>query len=333
MSRIESLGDNERKNLWSNKGALEPGWIPYGSRPPIVGEERVHTVTGPRGSGTSTAANRLVRELAARSGAKMFRADMRNGEGDHAIMVQLYRHLDDTFEGKGFSGPYLALLFRRRLAAMGGPVILWFDNVRKGTHNSALRSLFWDSSALPSNVNVIISGETDPTNAMGEVVGRVVLSAPGPQEIRCVAETLCREAFKAPPGQEVLQSLTDAMSCNGRSLSRTATVLRMAGERAEARGASQVELVDLSPLPREHGRRQSPEEMDMAIMDAVRKLRNGGPVPVGELVPHIGRSSSLVRRHLAQLERKGILVRNVTMGGAGGTRSLVSLGKSIVEAG
>lgn len=87
MSRVQSLGELERKTIWKNKRALEPGWVPYGFRPPVVGEARIHAVTGPRGSGTSTVANRLVRELAGRSGAKVFRADMRNGEGDHAIMV------------------------------------------------------------------------------------------------------------------------------------------------------------------------------------------------------------------------------------------------------
>lgn len=49
----------------------------------------------------------------------------------------------------------------------------------------------------------------------------------------------------------------------------------------------------------------------------------GKPVPAGKLVQHIGRGASLVRRHLAQLELKGVLTRRVTIGGSGGTRSMV----------
>ena len=245
----------------------------------------------------------------------MYRADMRNGEGDHGVMVQLYHHFDSTFNGQGFSGPRLTVLFQRRLAAMGQPAVVWFDNVRKGTDNSALWSLFLNPSTLPSNVSVVISGEPDPTVSIGKAVDRMVLGAPGPREIRNVAEALCKEAFQIFPEQEVLQCLTDAMSCNGRSLSRTATTLRIAGERAEARGYGRVELVDLSPLPREHGRRQNPEEVDRAIVEGVRTLGKGKPVPAGKLVQHIGRGASLVRRHLAQLEQKGVLVRTVKQGG------------------
>lgn len=333
MSRVDSLGELERNTVWKDKRALDPGWIPYGFRPPVVSEERMHVVTGPKGSGTSTVANRLVREMAHRSGAKVFRTDMRNGECDHAVIVQLYRHVDNTFTGQGFSGLRLANLFQRRLAAMGQPSIVWFDNVRMGPDNSTLWSLFLNLSALPSNVSVVISGESDPTTSLGNVVDRVVLGSPRAREIRSVAEALCKEAFQVLPRQEVLQSLTDAMSCNGRSLSRTAETLRVAGERAETRGAAQVELVDLTPLPREHGRRQNPEEVDRAIVEGVRALEKGKPVPAGKLVQYVGRGASLVRRHLAQLERKGVLVRTVKQGGDGGTRSLVTLARSILEVG
>ena len=327
MSRIQCLGEHESKTVWKNKSALEPGWVPYGFRSPVVGEEGIHVVAGPRGSGTSTVASRLVRELRVRlgAGAKVFRADMCNGECDHGVMVQLNHHVDSAFTGQGFSGSRLAILFQRRLAVMGQPVVVWFDNVRRGADNSTLWSLFLDTSILPSNVSVAISGESDPTNYLGKVVDRVVLSAPGPREIRNVAEVLCREAFHVLPGQEFLQSLTDAMICNGRSLSRTAGALRVAGERAESRGATQVELGDLTPLPRETGRKHGSEEIDRQIMGAVRTLGKGQEVPVGDLVRHLARTPSLVRRHLAQLERKGLLVRRVTVGGVGGTRSVVTL--------
>ncbi|MDG7029853.1 MAG: hypothetical protein JRN38_06360, partial [Nitrososphaerota archaeon] len=211
MSRVDSLGELERNTVWKDKRALDPGWIPYGFRPPVVSEERMHVVTGPKGSGTSTVANRLVRELAHRSGAKVFRADMRNGEGDHAAMVQLYHHVDSTFNGQGFSGPYLAVLFQRRLAAMEQPIIIWFDNVRKGSENSTLWSQFLDTPTLPSHVSVVISGEDDATSSMVAAVDRVVMGSPEPREIRSVAEALCKEAFQVLPRQEVLQSLTDAM--------------------------------------------------------------------------------------------------------------------------
>jgi DNA-binding transcriptional ArsR family regulator len=329
MSRIENHGELEHEAIWKNKKALEPGWVPYGFRSPVAGGDRIHAVIGPRGSGTSTVANRLVHELTVRSHARFFQADMCNGEGDHGIMVQLYRNLDSTFDGQGFSGLRLAVLFQRRLAAMEQPAVVWFDNVRKGSDNSTLWSLFLDSSALSPNASVVISGETDPTVCLGTGVDRVVLSSPGPREIRNVAEALCREAFRALPEQEVLQNLTDTMSCNGRSLSRTAAILKVAGERAEARGASRVELVDLSPLPRELGRRQNPEEVDRAIVEAVRKLGKEKSVPAGDLVRYIGRNDSLVRRHLRSLEEKGVIVRKVIIGGSGGTRSTVSLSANL----
>ncbi len=312
-----------RTNVWKNKRALEAGWIPYGFPPPVIGEERIHAVTGPRGSGTSTVANQVARDLARRSGARVFRVDMRNVAGDHGAMVQLYRQVDSTFTGKGLSGQYLAVLFHRRLAAIGQPVVLWFDNVGNPCEIPALRSMFLEPTALPPDVRVVVSGEVDPTASRG--VGRVVLEAPGPQKIRSVAEGLCREAFRVTPGPEVLENLTDAMSCNGRSLSRAARTLRDAGERAEARGAMRVELVDLSPLPREPGRRHGPEEVDREILGAVRALGRGQEVSVGALVRHLARPPSLVRRHLATLERKGLLVRRVRVGGMGGSRSLVSL--------
>lgn len=110
-------------------------------------------------------------------------------------------------------------------------------------------------------------------------------------------------------------------------------LLAEAGRRAEARGVSRVE-VEYVVLPNcvpRHG--ADDERFSSALLEVLRTAV--GPITVGEVrrraevrCVELGiRAPTQARlcRHLVALERKGVVRREVRIGGPGGTHATVSL--------
>ncbi len=140
-------------------------------------------------------------------------------------------------------------------------------------------------------------------------------------------------AFRAPPGPEVLLAWADLAVASGCGLSIPGNLLAEAGTRAVARGPLRFELEDVALpelLPR-HG--HDAEGFGQTILEVLRSA--SGCLTAGELRRRVAEAcaSSGMRmptparlwRHVVGLERKGIVRREVRIGGAGGTRALVGL--------
>ena len=144
-------------------------------------------------------------------------------------------------------------------------------------------------------------------------------------------------AFHLPPGPEVLRAWADLVVASGQGLSIVGDLLAEAGARAEARESLRVELEDVAlpeRLPR-HG--HDAEGFGAVLLEVLRSAE--GTLAVGELrvrlttrCAQVGlRAPTPARlwRHLVGLERKGILRREVRLGGPGGSRTLVALANGV----
>ncbi|MDG6898148.1 MAG: hypothetical protein JRN24_00275 [Nitrososphaerota archaeon] len=115
-------------------------------------------------------------------------------------------------------------------------------------------------------------------------------------------------------------------------------MLEEAGRRAEARGAYHLEALDVG-LPATPPRHVADAEgFDIALLEVLRGTR--GAFSVGELRRRVAarceeagirvQMPARLWRRLISLERKGVDRREVRMGGAGGSSTLVSLEASYV---
>jgi len=97
------------------------------------------TVTGPRGTGTSTVARRaartvadLLRALPAAGPPRVLPVRVAGLRGTHGVASALLRHLDAGFDGRGFSVVEILAGFLRRLRREGRPTVLVLDDLGVG---------------------------------------------------------------------------------------------------------------------------------------------------------------------------------------------------------
>jgi hypothetical protein len=342
--------------LWKDRWALERPWGPAGSLVGVAVEEiyevagargpgpewKVLAVTGPSGCGTSTVAGRVVRVLSCSPFAgrrdravRVLRVDLRKCRTDHQALVELFAHFDAQFTGKGFSAGQLAVLLSRRLRAEGTPFVLWLDNSRSTPSLPLLWSLFDPEEVewVPG-LRVVISGCFDPTQSAreGPEIRRIAVRPPTPAELRARISELCQQSFAWPPAPEVVTLVVERTRARGVGLAAAVELVREAGERAEARGASRVEEGDIG-FPHLPDGRRKPLLVDAAILECLRKQGRRLPMSLlhRRVTEHLGQdgrrppSASLLRRHVAALEARGMLSREFSLGGDGGSRSWVSL--------
>ena len=231
------------------------------------------------------------------------------------------------------------MLLLRRLRTLGRPAVLWVDHAHSaGEFGRVVRALAHPQEVLPEGTAglppmlLIASGARDLVPDDIEVIRTIVRPLPGPALLEAI-RTRAALAFHLPPGPEVLRAWADLVVAGGRGLSILGDLLAEAGARAEARGARRVELEDVSlpqALPR-HG--ADAEGFEAALLDVLRAAK--GPFAVGDLRQGLAArcgevgirapTSARLWRHLVGLERKGVVHREVRMGGTGGTSVVVSL--------
>ena len=348
--------------LWRDRRALAPAWGPSTlvGREEII--SRLETsilsgltlrnrvavsILGPRGSGSSTVAAHLVataKNRLTRPGSKgtplLLRIDASACRSPSALVSALFREIDPLYDGRGASTEFGALLLVRRLRTLRRSAILWIDQVgAKASHvDRVLRCLAHPERLLPEGpaglptMLVVTSGERNPFPEDPSVV-RADL-APLSMRDMCRAITArANLAFNTSPPTDTVEAIARLSVAHGWGLSMVGEFLAEAGRRAEARGALGVEAEDVA-LPAQVPRRGADAEgFAAAILEVLQEAR--GPISVGELRRRVEarcaelglRAPTQARlwRHLVALERKGVVRREVRMGGTGGSRTEVCL--------
>ncbi|MDE1820873.1 MAG: hypothetical protein KGJ23_12660 [Euryarchaeota archaeon] len=349
------------EGFWRDRGVLDRSWNP----PVLVGREEVLaqletsvlagltstrgvavSIHGPRGSGISTIAAHLVATAKGRltsPGSKgaplVLQADVAAHRSPSALVTALFREVDPSYDGRGTSAEFCLLLFLRRLRTMGRPAILLFDQIgAKMDLSRVLRPLARPDRLMPEGpaglptMLVVAAGER---NALPEDV-EAIRSRLEPLDHHGLCEAIqvrANLAFQSPPSRDVVEAIARLSVAQGLGLSMVGEMLAEGGRRAEARSGHRLEVEDVglpAALPRHSA---DAEGFDMALLEVLRGAR--GAFSVGELRRRVAarcedtgvRAPTQARlwRHLVGLERKGVVQREVHLGGAGGSTSVVSL--------
>lgn len=348
--------------LWRNPRALNQSWV----APTLLGREEILgrqatsvlsgltpgrrvavSITGPRGSGTSTVAAHLVGTVQARltrPGPKgtplLLRADVSSCRTPLALVTALFRGIDPAFIGRGASTEFLTLLFARRIRTVGQTAIIWLDQVHPtGLDVSrVLRPLTHPDQLLPEGpaglptMLLVASGAAAVLPDDPELVRTELRPLPARDLCKAIM-TRANLAFNAPPSLEAVEAIATLSISRGWGLSMVGELLAEAGRRAEVRGGRCLEVEDVSlpaSLPRV-GRDAS--GFEAVLLEVLRAAT--GVTTVGKLkraldarCQEVGlRQPTQARlwRHLVGLERKGLVRREVRVGGAGGSRTEVAL--------
>lgn len=351
-----------RPGLWRDSRVLEPGW----ASPRLLGQDellgRLRTsvlsglipgrhvavsLSGPKGSGSSSAARWLVdttQAQLARPGTKgtplLLQVDASTCRTPSALVTALFRQIDPEIQARGASTEFLTTLLLRRIRTVGRPAIIWIDQVPAkpaelgrvlGGLADPARTLPEGSDGLPTLL-VVASGASDPIPEEVEAT-RLTLPSVRGQLLHQVIIQRANLAFQAPPSPGAVAAIADLSVAHGWGLSMVGDLLREAGRRAEARGGRWLEAEDVAlpaTLPR-HG--ANAEGFGQAILEVLRTAKGG--LTAGELRRRVAEActSSGMRaptqarlwRHLVGLEKKGLVHRDIRLGGTGGSRTLVSL--------
>ena len=346
------------RGLWRDSRVIKRSW----KAPLLVGREKLLavqeqtvrnalaggdraavSVVGPRGSGTSSIAECAVATFSerflGRKAPLVLRVDTSQCRTPGLLVKALFRQIDPAIQLGGASTEFLSMLLLRRLRSLARSALVWLDQVHAtGEFGRVARALARPQEVLPEGTDglppllLVASGSRE---IVPEVADTVRVAAP-PLQGADLLETLRARAalaFQTPPLPEVLRAWADLTVASGWGLAMVGDLLVEAGARAEARGSFRVELQDValpSSLPR-HGR--DAEGFGQTILEVLRTAT--GSLTAGELRRRVaeGCTSSGMRaptparlwRHVVGLERKGIVRREVRLGGSGGSRTLVSL--------
>ena len=359
---------HERQNLFRDCRILERAWQAptlIGREELLSSLERASlslsaggaplavSVFGPRGSGSSAVAAHVVAtamERLTQPGSKgtplLLRADASACRSSSALVSALFREVDPGYDGRGASTEFSALLLLRRLRTMARPAIVWADQVEaKAAHVDRVMGLLAHperllpegAAGLPTML-VVASGERNVLPEDASVV-RTVLAPPQARDMCRAIMTRANLAFTTLPSLEAVEAIASLSISCGWGLSMVGELLAEAGRRAEARGGRWLEVDDVT-LPANLARAgRDGSSFEALLLEVLRAT--AGATTVGKLRRALDarcqetgvRQPTQARmwRHLVGLERKGVVRREVRMGGPGGSRTLVHLRSADAE--
>lgn len=305
----------------------------------------IAAVTGARGSGTSTVARRAARAVAdtlrtvpGSGPPRVVVARTLGLRGTHGVASALLRHLDEGFDGQGFSVVEILAGFLRRLRREGRPTVLVLDDLGVGGPDlgPVLRALGDPDRFLPEGENgipptwTILAGTPDGVRAAeASLAGRYPLGRPvvlGPYSDRVLSLLVRDRAERAlgrpVPPELVARVVTRAVE-DGASAALALDQLRreLLGSRRSGR--------ERLPL----GLRSCPVAVEPHVVRAIESAVRGQEARVGEvrrweaeLAAAEGSRplpATTLWRRIVRLEQAGYLRREIRPGGMGGTRSVV----------
>lgn len=269
----------------------------------------------------------------------VLRADVSQYRTPGLLVKALFRQIDPAIQLGGTSTEFLSMLLLRRLRSLARPAIVWLDQVHlTGEFGRVPRALARPQEVLPEGTEglppllLVASGSREVIPVDADALRVVVPPLQGAVLLEALRARAAL-AFQTPPLPEVQRAWADLTVASGWGLAMVGDLLAEAGARAEARGSFRVELQDVtlpSSLPR-HGR--DAEGFGQAVLEVLRNAK--GSLTAGELRRRVGEvcASSGMRaptqarlwRHIVGLERRGVVRREVRLGGSGESRSAIAL--------
>ncbi len=304
-------------------------------------------VVGPSGCGTSSVARRAAREVSDRlrqagEGVRprMLWVRTAGSRGTHGVAAALLRHLDEGFDGRGFSVTEILAGLLRRLRREGQPVVLVLDDVRVGGPDLGplVRALSAPDRFLPEGeyglppVWTLLAatpegwtstlGSVDDPTTLGRPVGLVPYSAP---RLATLLRDRADRALGRPADDRLVERLVEEAVAEGGGAPRAVELLRR-------------ELVGRSFGPGEGRRfaaRPAIVEVELRVVRAIEAAVRDRAARVGDvrrLEAELARAqgapplpATTLWRRIVRLEHAGYLAREVRPGGVGGTRSVLRL--------
>ena len=308
---------------------------------------------GPRGAGTSTLAGVFVDQVkrtwrrSSREGPVVVREDVSSlnhtkGDPSRGVATVILQRFNPGVQVQGSSSSRVVWWALRRVSVEAKPVIVWLDQVHEGTRTVAevLEPLLEPEQVLGAGAEVppilvVVSG-TGKADLGSWSEGLPTKWIHVPLLPRSVLEEIVVERTRGlgcevSPG--AVSKVLDIMVTRGRGLSIMGEILKASVAQANDRNATFIEVVDVS-TPRGKGRgRARGEALEVRVMEIIRGA--GGQLTMGELMEQVTRdltqkgeahrTASTLRRLAVRLEQLGLVERQVTVGGDGGTHSTLSL--------
>lgn len=348
--------------LWRDPSVLQRGWgapVLVGRESLLGNQEQAVlsglspgklvsvSIMGPRGSGTSAVAGHLaatVKSRLTRPGSKgeplVLRADLSEIRSPASLVNALFQQIQPDFPGKGASAEFLTLLLARRIRTLGRPTIIWVDQV-PAKPSGLVRVLgpLADPSRImpegPEGLPSMLLVASGASHVLPEDAGVIRAGLPPLQGRELVQAILNRAAlaFNAPPSLEAAHAIANLVVARGWGLSMVGELLAEAGRRAGARGGRWLEAEDVAlPVHLPRAARES-TSFDSILMDVLRSLK--GSTSVADLKPVLKEkclgaglrlpTQARLWRHLVRLERRGLIGRDVRLGGSGGSSTIIQV--------
>jgi hypothetical protein len=305
----------------------------------------VVAVSGSKGTGTSTVARR-----AARAAADLLRALPGPGaprvlvvrtltlRGTHGVASALLHHLDEGFEGRGFTVVEILAGFLRRLRREGRPTLLVLDDIGVGGPDLGpiLRALGDPDRFLPEGENglpptwTVLAGTPEGLRAAETALegryslGRPVGLLPIPERVlSAVVRDRAERALGRPAPPDLVARIVARAIEEGASAALAIEQLR---REILGGGRSGRERLPL-------GLRARAVAVEPHVVRAIESAVRGQEAKVGdvrrweaELAAAEGSRplpATTLWRRIVRLEQAGYLRREIRPGGMGGTRSVV----------
>ena len=314
---------------------------------------RLVVLEGPRGAGTSVLAEELVDQVkrtwrgSAREDPVVVHVDVSSlnhtkGDPSRGVATAILQRFNQGVQVQGSSSGRVVWWALRRIAAQPKPVVVWLDQVHEETRTLAgvTESLLEPARVLEAGVHfppvlVVVSGtgKTElgswPESVPAKWIHVPLLSGP------VLGEIVVEQALKlgCEISRDALAKVLSIMVTKGRGLSIMDEVLQASAASAGRTRGGAIGEQDV-PAPRISVRgKTSRQALEVRVLEIVR--RAGGQLAMGELVEQLTqdltrageahRTGSTLRRLTVRLEQLGLVERQVTLGGDGGTRSTLSL--------
>ena len=308
---------------------------------------------GPRGAGTSTLAGAFVGlvkrswRLGAREDPIVVHVDVSSlnhtrGDPSRGVATAILERFNQGVQVQGSSSGRVVWWALRRIATQTRPVVVWLDQVHEGTRTLAevLEPLleperFMERGAEIPPILVVVSG-TGKTElgSWSDAVSAKWIHVP--LLPRSVLEEVVEERAQAL-GCEIsadgVAKILDIMVTRGRGLSVMNEVLQASATEVSKSTGRSIEVEDIRTPPISVRGKSSRRALEVRVLEIIRGA--GGELTMGELMERVTRdltqkgeahrAASSVRRLTVRLEKLGLVERRVTLGGEGGTRSMISL--------
>ena len=319
-----------------------------------VGEiPRLVVLEGPRGAGTSTLAGELVGQVkrtwqrGSREDPVVVQVDVSSlnhtkGDPSRGVATAILRKFNVDFSPAGYPTGQVAQWALRRISVQTRPVIVWLDQVHENTRimAEALEPLleperFMETGAEFPPILVVVSG-TGKANLGSWAEGHPTKWIHIPLLPRSVLEEIVVERARGlgceiSPG--AVSKVLDIMVTLGRGLSIMGEILQVSVVQATEKSGRAITPSDIiSSRVRARGKANR-RALEVRVLEVIREA--GGQVTMGELMEQVTRdltqtgeahrTASTLRRLAVRLEQLGLVERQVTLGGEGGTHSTLSL--------